>query len=95
MLYTVGPRRRYKAFIEVWGNLYKQGRTENYPGGCVFQTKADARRYIGKIESTKEMGVFGLQASWGIDTEPSEDGWWHYLLKDRPILLLESSNETN
>ncbi len=94
MLYTVGPQWRYKAFIEVWGNLYKQGRTENYPGGCVFQTITDAHRYIEKTESTKKLGVFGLQATWNVDTEPSEDGWWHHLLNDRPILLLEGIKET-
>lgn len=90
MLYTVGPARRYRAFLDVWGRLYKTGRKEGYPGGCVFQTIEDAHRFIEKRNEINNFGVFGLkEVVWDVDTEPSVDGWWHHLLHNRPIVLLD------
>jgi hypothetical protein len=92
MIYTVGPKKIYKAQIQVWGTLFKVGRSEKYRGGCAFQSIADAQRWIEEYKKGKdnrEFGVFGLEAEWGKDTEPSEDEWWHYLLHNRQVVPLD------
>lgn len=95
MVYTVGPARTYKAKLEVWGNLSKVGRTENYKGGCAFQTIEAAQRFIQEKmpQEPSKYAVFGLEANWETDTEPSEDDWWNYLLVNRPIFLLQEDHK--
>ena len=91
VIYTVGPEKVYKAQLQVWGDLFKVGRTEEYRGGCAFQSIVDAQRWIQeyKKEEDRKFGVFGLNAEWGKDTEPSEDKWWHYLLHNRQVIPLD------
>lgn len=90
MIYTIGPNNVYRASMEVWGPQSKTGRHDDYKGGCAFVNIDDAFRYIREVcDDDPKFGVFGLDATWQADTEPSEDQWWHYLLVDRPIVLVD------
>ena len=101
MLYTIGRDNVYRAKIEVWGEISKTGRydstREGYKGGCVFQTIDDAHRYIKErcLGEEEKFAVFGLDLAtqWGVDTVPSDDGWWHHLLWKRKVLLLEETED--
>lgn len=101
MLYTIGKGKLYHALVEVQGPQKKLGRLDappemNYDGGGVFQTVEDAERYIQKycIGEEEKYAVFGLADTvWGVDTVPSKDGWWHYLLWNRPIVMPEEIEE--
>lgn len=96
MVYTVGKGRIYRALIALYGAGYKVGRHDDYRGGCVFRTLADAYRYIDEyINGDTDFVPFGLRAEWELDTEPSEDGWWHYLLYNREFFILEGISDTD
>ena len=89
MIYTVGNRAHYLAAIAREGTVFKTGRHDNYPGGYAVQTIEDAERLIVEQGQVGVWGVFGLLADWETDTEPSKDGWWHDLLIDAPVVVLD------
>lgn len=87
MIYTIGHRESYLRGLEA-GQLYKTGRHDSYPGGYAFKTREDAQRRIDEAYD-ESYAVFGLDADWEQDTVPSKHGWWHALVVDRPIILLQ------
>jgi hypothetical protein len=98
MIYTVGNKANYLKTISEAGVIRKVGRREvgdphlpnGYNGGCAFRTAEDAQRFIDEQEKSEVWGVFGLLANWGTDTVPNADGgWWHDLIHDAEIVLLE------
>lgn len=101
MIYTIGHRVNYlKAMQEVGGSIRKLGKRGSgehtdfpmgYPGGFAFQTIEEAQRAIEEHDKLGEWGVFGLEADWEIDTEPSPDGWWHNLLRDATIIVIPAT----
>lgn len=97
MIYTIGHYVSYMKGFEDAGDgaLYKLGRTEDYEGGCAFRTADDARRAIEELEQEDFYAVFGLDADWETETEPSAAHWWHDLLVDAPILPLVETEKAN
>jgi hypothetical protein len=91
MIYTIGHRESYLRGLQQ-GVLYKLGRRKDYPGGYAFKTKEDAQRRIDEVYDDS-YAVFGLDADWEEDTVPSEHGWWHALIVDRPIIVLSEEYE--
>jgi len=96
MIFTIGNRKNYLQFIMDYGVPEKLGKQppnerfpDGYPGGYAFLTMADAERRIQEA-GYRDFAVFGLDADWQEDTEPSTDGWWHNLLVDADIVLLPS-----
>lgn len=89
MIYTVGNREHYLQGLAAPppGGFMKLGRRGGYPGGYAFLTREDAQRRIEETGET-QWAVFGLDADWERDTVPSQNGWWHALVNDRPILAL-------
>lgn len=89
MIYTVGNTQSYMDAIEKYGEgeVFKFDRHDDDPGGCAFQSIADAQRFI-RERGNPTWSVFGIDAQWGVDTTPSEDGWWHYLLRNAPLIVL-------
>jgi hypothetical protein len=73
------------------GKVMKPGRKRGYAGGCVFRTRDEAQRHIDELELQGYKGfmVFGLLAKWDRDTRPSKDNWWHDLLVDAEVVVLE------
>lgn len=62
----------------------------DYPGGYAFKTAEDAQRRIDEAYPDRGFAVFGLLADWEQDTYPNPNGgWWHNLLVDVEIVLLE------
>ncbi|TQV84271.1 hypothetical protein FKG94_06335 [Exilibacterium tricleocarpae] len=94
LIYTVGKRHIYLAQLEVGSKVIKRGKDVGYQGGCAFETIEAAERYIvEKFSAEREnYGVFGLDAIWGIDTEPSAEVWYHNLIVPRPIVALDISS---
>lgn len=91
MIYTVGNRINYEKAIQEYGKIYKKGKSVNYGGGIVFETKSDAERYLledDQLDVRDAWCVWGVDAVWNIDTEPATDGWWHYLMYDSYIIVL-------
>lgn len=62
----------------------KKGKTEDYPGGSVWETREEAEVYACNIRS-----AFGVLADWEKDTTPSRNGDWHDLLVDAEVVNLD------
>lgn len=84
MIFTVGHEGRYDRLMSR-GVFMKQGRLRNYPGGLVFRTAADARRYMLELGQHDGWAVYEVDADWEHDTKMSEHGWWHALIRDSVV----------
>ena len=91
MIYTVGNKKAYFRSLLKNGKVIKSGRKRGYAGGCVFRTREDAKRHIDELElqGYKDYMVFGLLADWEKDTRPNPQHWWHDLLVDAEVIVLE------
>lgn len=102
MLYTIGNQKDYTETMARLGKIFKFGKIapipgdeiwkDGYDGGCVFQTAADAQRYIEQENGVGFYGIFGLDleaSTWGTATEPSAEGWWHHLIQPADVLVLD------
>jgi hypothetical protein len=99
MIYTIGHKENYLAAIAERGTVHKIGKREpnmraeiypnGYPGGYAFLTIEDAQRRIVEEGKVGEWDVFGLEADWESDTEPAPNGWWHNLLFDAALIVLD------
>jgi hypothetical protein len=96
MIYTVGSKKAYFRSLLKNGTVTKSGRKRGYAGGCVFRTREDARRHIDELELQGYKGfmVFGVLADWETETQASSQHWWHDLLVDAEVVVLEKSEET-
>ena len=95
MIYTIGHEANYQKAIadSPYHGISKVGKTigpqgEPYSGGYAFQTIEDAERRIVEEGKVGVWAVFGLDADWEQDTEPTAAGWWHYLLRDAAVIVL-------
>jgi hypothetical protein len=95
MIYTVGSKKAYLREYLKNGRVLKSGRKRGYAGSCAFQTRRDAERHLDELElqGYKEYAVFGLLADWDQDTRPSAEHWWHDLLRDAEVVVLEKEEE--
>ncbi len=91
MIYTIGSKQAYFRTLRKTGKVMKTGRKRGYAGGCAFRTRADAQRHLDELElqGYKGFEVFGLLADWDRDTRPSSDYWWHDLMVDAEVVVLE------
>jgi len=90
MIYTIGHAASYLEAIRQRGRIFKLGKTDQYPGGYAFETVKDAHRRIDEAYPVRGFAVFGLDVDWDRDTEPNrEGGWWHNLLIDAKIIVLQ------
>lgn len=91
MIYTLGHEQAYDAGLALYGQNWKKlGRGDDYCGGSVFQTPADAATHLttAKMEdaAASELAVYEVDAVWGVDTAPADNGDpWHDLLRDAVI----------
>jgi type V secretory pathway adhesin AidA len=88
MIFTVGHTVNYKKSLAEHGTVFKQGEQVGYEGGIAFETYADAKRFLDENGKADVWSVWGLDADWITDTYPASDGWWCYLLFDKPIIDL-------
>ena len=94
MIYTVGSKKAYLRQLLREGKVMKTGRCRGYAGGCAFRTREDAQRYLDElsIQGYKDYMVFGLLANWDKQTRESPDHWWHDLLVDAEVVVLENED---
>lgn len=86
-VFTVGNEKMYDRGLKKYGKLMeKKGRTRNYAGGFALRSPEDASRLIEEMGKANEWAVYMLDADWEKDTAPSNDGWWHALLRNATIL---------
>lgn len=78
MIYTIG---HYDSYEQYFGEYPKP---QKAIGGSVWQTREEARKFCGK-----DYAVYGVDASWDMDTVPNPDGGeWHDLLRDSYLIKI-------
>lgn len=92
MIYTVGRRLKYERAFAA-GPVTKRGRGANpdgttYPGGSVFLTADDARRFLASKGLTGTHIIMGVIADWEKDAAPAEGRAYRSLLRDAPVVRL-------
>lgn len=86
-VFTVGHETNYDRGIVEYGKKFqKLGRRKDYPGGFAVRTPEDAERLIDEQGKRGEWAVYALAADWEKDTVPSENGWWHALVKSSRVV---------
>jgi len=86
-VFTVGHEETYDHQLSKFGaSFQKMGSRGDYPGGFAVQSVESARRFLEVHGEGKEWAIYELDAKWGVDTEQSQNGWWHRLLHDRTVL---------
>jgi hypothetical protein len=95
MIYTIGSKKAYLRSFLKKHRVIKPGRSRGYCGGCAFKSREDAQRHIDELDMQGYKGfqVFGLLADWERDTAPSGDHWWHDLLVEAEVVVLEKPDE--
>jgi hypothetical protein len=95
MIYTIGSKKAYLRSFLKNHRVIKPGRSRGYFGGCAFKNREDAQRHIDELDLQGYRGfaVFGVLANWERDTAPSKDHWWHDLLVDSEVVVLEKPEE--
>lgn len=84
MIYTTGHSVSYRQYFKEQEIPQKLGKINEYPGGSVWQTAEEAQQHC-----LNGYEVFGVLADWNKDTQPSQDGDWHDLIKTSDLVLLE------
>jgi hypothetical protein len=92
--YTLGNADNYDRALSEEGPVMKLGKQEDYAGGIVFPTKADADAYLARHPELpyKVYGLF-LPNRWKTDVQgemlPGED--FYRLLNDAEVVQLENT----
>jgi len=87
MVYTIGNALNYRAYLKRPQGAMKIGRTDSYPGGTVWRTVEDVIKHMDEnMGRSHGFAVFEVDAEWGVDTESSQEGPWHDLLRDARII---------
>lgn len=88
MIYCIGLTVRYEAALAGAATPVKRGGDAGYAGGWVWETAADAWRFIAANGLTFTHSVYGLGADWERDTATVDGHSYRRLLRDAPILRL-------
>ena len=95
MIYTIGSAKSYLDAMLASGEVVHKsgaGSPAGYIGGYAFKTIEDAQRRIDEYgDSPYQFSIFGLDADWEKDTVPNDEGWWHNLTKDAPLIVLTNN----
>jgi hypothetical protein len=83
MMYTIGHTENYLKVLRQPGTQVLKN-----VGGYVFLTQDEAERRIAEEGQTGNWSVFGLKAD-PSQIKPSENGWWHELIEQAEVVLLE------
>lgn len=95
MIYTAGFAAIYEQSFRDLAPTHpkKKGRDGDYPGGSVWRTREDAQRYLDEAGQAATYRVYGVDADWDTDTEPSRSsGPWHDLLRSAWLNRLDEEN---
>jgi len=86
MIFTIGKTEYYERYFREQDCPRKLGKTNDYEGGSVWKTREEAQKFCPEGYS-----VYGVEADWGKDTEPNENGDYHNLLVTSPLVRLEAT----
>jgi len=89
LVLTVGNRTYYDFGIFKYGDLFRKSGANalsGYPGGFAVHTLEDGLRLIDERSKSDDWAVYRLDATWGEDTTPSKNGWWHALKVDSIVV---------
>jgi hypothetical protein len=92
VIYTVGHTELYERRLTDPDPATKLGRQtldgEPYNGGSVWRTREEAQAWLD-ANPDRPWSVYGVEADWDTDTEPSLVGEpWHDLLHDSRLVRL-------
>lgn len=85
IIYTLGRADIYEPLFDGKDTPRKAGRESHPPGGSVWETFNEAKRYRDSA-GLDDFNVYGVLASWETDTAENEAGKWHDLLFDRELV---------
>ena len=88
MIYCIGLTARYEAAFAGPSVPVKRGTAADYAGGWVWETVAEAERFIAVNGLTATHSVYGLKATWDEDTEAVSGQTYRRLRRDAEVLRL-------
>lgn len=88
MIYCIGLTVRYEAALAGPSAPVKRGGGDDYAGGWVWRTMAEAERFIAVNGLTFTHSVYGLGADWERDTAIVAGQTYRRLLRDAQVLRL-------
>ena len=91
MIYCIGLTARYEAALAGPSAPVKQGGGADYAGGWVWQTVADAERFIAMNGLNATHSVYGLEADWERDGEAVAGESYRRLKRDAAIVRVARS----
>lgn len=95
--YTVGHTQSYDLYLSKASNPLKKGRYDDYPGGWIWRTVEEARKFLARNDleelyqdmDSRKFSVYELElpTSWEVDVTsvPDQNGI-HHLIPDAIIL---------
>lgn len=91
MIYCIGLRMRYENAFAAAAPVIKTGRAVGddgrpYPGGWVWQSAEDARRFIAVNGLFATHDVYGVLADWERDTELGDGEQTRRLIRDAEVV---------
>ena len=93
MIYCIGLRPKYEKAFAAAMPVIKQGRGiggdgRPYPGGWVWRSVEDARRFIASNGLFATHDVYGVLADWERDAELGEGDETKRLIRDAEVVRL-------
>jgi hypothetical protein len=93
MIYCIGMRAKYERAFAAAAPVIKRGRGVGgdgrpYPGGWVWQSVEDARRFIALKGLFATHDVYGVLADWQRDAEAGEGDVTRRLIRDAEVVRL-------
>ena len=93
MIYCIGRRPEYEQAFARGAPVMKRGQGidsdgREYPGGWVWRSAEEARRFIAANGLNATHDVFGVLADWEHDTNASQGGNARRLTRDAALVRL-------
>jgi hypothetical protein len=100
MIFTFGHRQSYDSALQTAADqrikVNKIGCNDDYPGGSVWRTRAEAQAYLDSLPNedypnwqAADFAVYGVLADWDADTYQHKHESWRSLLRDAELVQLE------
>src|SRR5690554_6526132 len=93
MIYSIGLKLKYEQAFATRRPVMKLGRGigsdgKPYPGGWVWRTVDDARRFLAEQGLEATHGVYGILADWDRDAELLPGDQTKRLIRDAEVVRL-------
>lgn len=89
MIFTLGKTDVYDPLLRDHPDATKEGRSDDYAGGSVWETFEAAQAYLDSTILGEEFSIYGVLADWETQTEPEPGQGWHRLLVTSKLIKLE------